>query len=42
MLGLTTPVLSDPCRDMLFVTELLDALELDRLKFSFELVVIGC
>ena len=41
-LGLTTPVLKDPCRDMLLVTELLDALELDRLKFSFELVVIGC
>jgi len=36
--GLATPVLNDPFLDMLFVTELRDALELDRLKFSFELV----
>jgi len=36
--GLATPVLSDPFLDILLVTELRDALELDRLRFSFELV----
>jgi len=36
--GLATPVLSDPFLDILLVTELRDALELDRLKFSLELV----
>jgi len=36
--GLATPVLSDPFLDILFVTELRDALELDRLRFSLELV----
>jgi len=36
--GLATPVLRDPFLDMLLVTELRDALELDRLRFSFELV----
>jgi len=40
VLGLVTPVLTEPFRDMLLVTELRDALELDLLKFSFELV--GC
>ena len=38
--GLVTPVLTEPLRDMLLVTELRDALELDLLKFSLELV--GC
>lgn len=38
--GLVTPVLTEPFRDMLLVTELRDALELDLLKFSLELV--GC
>lgn len=32
------PVLNDPFLDMLLVTELLEALELDRLRFSLELV----
>lgn len=32
------PVRSDPLRDMLFVTELREAEELDLLRFSFELV----
>ena len=36
--GLATPVLSDPFLDILFVTELRDALELERLRFSLELV----
>jgi len=36
--GLATPVLSDPFLDILLVTELRDALELDRLRFSLELV----
>ena len=36
--GLVTPVLMDPFLDML--TELREALELDLLRFSFELV--GC
>jgi len=36
--GLATPVLSEPFLDILFVTELRDALELDRLRFSLELV----
>ena len=40
LVGLVTPVLTEPLRDMLFVTELRDALELDLLKFSLELV--GC
>jgi len=40
LVGLVTPVLTEPFRDMLFVTELRDALELDLLKFSLELV--GC
>jgi len=40
VLGLVTPVLTEPFRDMLLVTELRDALELDLLRFSFELV--GC
>ena len=37
-----TPVLSEPLRDipLLFVTELLEALELDLLRFSFELVAL--
>lgn len=34
----TEPVLRDPFRDMLLVTELLEADELDLLRFSFELV----
>ena len=38
--GLVTPVLSDPFRDMLLVTELREALELDLLRFSLEL--LGC
>lgn len=37
---LGTPVLSDPFLDMLLVTELLEALELDLLRFSLEL--LGC
>ena len=40
LVGLVTAVLTEPFRDMLFVTELRDALELDLLKFSLELV--GC
>lgn len=32
------PVFNEPLRDMLLVTELLEAEELDLLKFSFELV----
>ena len=40
LVGLVTPVLTEPFRDMLFVTELREALELDLLKFSLELV--GC
>ena len=40
VVGLVTPVLTEPLRDMLLVTELRDALELDLLKFSLELV--GC
>jgi len=40
VVGLVTPVLTEPFRDMLLVTELRDALELDLLKFSLELV--GC
>ena len=38
--GLVTPVLRDPFRDMLLVTELREALELDLLRFSLEL--LGC
>jgi len=34
----TVPVRSDPLRDMLFVTELREAEELDLLRFSLELV----
>ena len=41
VVGLVTPFLTEPFRDILLVTELRDALELDLLKFSFELVV-GC
>ena len=40
LVGLVTPVLTEPLRDMLLVTELRDALELDLLRFSLELV--GC
>ena len=40
VLGLVTPVLSDPFLDILLVTELREALELDLLRFSFEL--LGC
>lgn len=36
--GLVTPVLRDPFLDILLVTEDRDALELDRLRFSLELV----
>lgn len=36
--GVPTPVRVDPLRDMVLVTELRDALELERLRFSFELV----
>lgn len=38
--GLVTFVLSDPFLDILLVAELRDALELDRLRFSFELVAL--
>jgi len=40
LVGLVTPVRREPFLDMEFVTELLDALELDLLRFSLELV--GC
>jgi len=36
--GLVTPVLNDPFLDILLVTDDRDALELDRLRFSLELV----
>ena len=38
--GLVTPVRREPFLDIEFVAELLEALELDRLRFSLELV--GC
>ena len=38
--GLVTPVRREPFLDIEFVTELLEALELDLLRFSLELV--GC
>ena len=38
--GLVTPVLTDPFLVMLLVTELREALELDLLRFSLEL--LGC